>query len=139
MVWAAGVIVGMDPRSIHAAMQGTRSTRSQLTDEVVLKMMRTNELLRTIRKDLKFQYLSMFFYIASHDPCYAKSIEDALGFSQSSVSRGTDYLSAKDRFNRPGLNWITKKEDNLDARLMVLTLTPTGKAVIRQLKELLYE
>lgn len=130
--------MGLDPKRIHTAMQGSRPTRSQLTDEVVLSMMRANELLRMVRKDLKFQYLTMFFYIASHDPCYAKSIEDDLGFSQPAVSRGTDYLSAKDRFNRPGLNWITKKEDNLDARFMVLTLTPTGKSVIRQLKEILY-
>jgi DNA-binding MarR family transcriptional regulator len=119
-------------------MSLSRSTRSQLSDEEVLPLMRANELLRMIRKDIKSQYLTIFYYVAAHDPCYLKSIEDDLGFSQGACSRGSDYLSATDRFGKPGLNWITKKEDNLDARRMVLSLTPTGKAVIRQLKEALY-
>lgn len=138
MVWATGAILGLDQLAIHSAMSLSRSTRSQLTDEEVLPLMRANELLRMIRKDIKSQYLTIFYYVASHDPCYLKSIEEDLGFTQGSCSRGSDYLSAVDRLGKPGLNWITKKEDNLDARRMVLSLTPTGKAVIRQLKEILY-
>jgi DNA-binding MarR family transcriptional regulator len=138
MVWAFGAILEQDQLAIHLTMPQFRFTRSQLTDAEVLPLMKANELLRMIRKDIKSQYLTIFYYVASHDPCYLKSIEEDLGFSQGACSRGSDYLSETDRFGKPGLNWITKREDNLDARRMVLSLTPTGKAVIRQLKEALY-
>jgi DNA-binding MarR family transcriptional regulator len=116
----------------------SQRSRSQVTDDMALQFMRANELLRLMDPDIPARCLTIFFYVASHDPCLKTAIEEELGITQGSCSRGTDYLSTTNRLGKPGLNWIYKKEDPLDPRRMLLSLTPAGKAVIRQLKEIFY-
>lgn len=112
--------------------------KPQLTDELALQLLRTHELMRVKHSTIPSPYIAIFLYIASHDPCQKTAIEDGLNITQSTCSRGTDFLSKKNRFGQPGLGWIKKEVDPLNATRMVLTLTQEGKAVIRQMKETVY-
>lgn len=119
-------------------MPNEHSLRAKLIDDDSLKLMRAMELLHIKRDLIPSRYLSMFFFIAAHDPCHLKAVEEGLGISQGTASRGSDFLSAIDRFGKPGLGWISKEQDPLNATRMVVTLTPAGRSVVRQLKEILY-
>jgi DNA-binding MarR family transcriptional regulator len=119
-------------------MQEPQHSQPPLTDKLVLQLLRTHELIRIKHKNIPARYISIFLYIASHDPCQQKAIEDGLGILQPTCSRGTDFLSKQNRLGQPGLDWIKKEQDPLNATQKVLTLTQEGKAVIRQMKETVY-
>ena len=120
------------------AMPAPQHLKPQLTDKLVLQILRMHELIRIKHKNIPVRYISIFLYIASHDPCQQSAIESGVGITQSTCSRGTDFLADQDRLGKPGLRWIKKEEDPLNATRMVLTLTQEGKAVIRQMKETVY-
>ncbi len=83
------------------------------------------------------QLVSVFCYIASHNPCNLQSIEKELGLSPNSTSRNTDWLSTHHRLGKPGMGLIYKKRDPFNGRRRIVELTDKGYEMIEQIKEIL--
>jgi DNA-binding MarR family transcriptional regulator len=102
------------------------------------QMLKAFELLRLMDREIPGQLVSAFLYIASHNPCHKQAMEEDLDFTTSSASRLTDWLSEYHRLGKPGLGLIVKNKDPTDFRRILITLTPKGESLARQMKEHLY-
>jgi DNA-binding MarR family transcriptional regulator len=113
--------------------------RTQCTDARLEKVHKAFELLRLKEREMPGQVVSCFLYIASHENCHKQSLEEALQLSSASSSRATDILSKGRRGRKqPGLALITKVEDPDDSRRQTLQLTPDGKLLAQQFKDIIY-
>jgi DNA-binding MarR family transcriptional regulator len=113
--------------------------KRQTTSRTTAKLLSAFELLRLMDREIPGQLVSAFLYIASHNPCHKQALEEDLGFGVASGSRTTDWLSSHHRLGKPGLGLIKKTMDPLNRRRVLLELTPKGEALIRQMKELIYD
>lgn len=113
--------------------------RNEVTDPVVLRMLRCDAKLRDLGSDVTAEVIGSFFYIASHDGCHKQALEQELGLSTAAASRITDWLSQRRSPSKQGLDLITKELDPVGRRRVILKLTPKGQSIINQLKSLLYE
>ena len=102
------------------------------------KLAQAIEHFRTFDKEIPAQVIATFLYVASHDDCYKGDLEKALAFSTASGSRNTDYLSDFHRLNKPGLGLIAKYRDQTNRRRQILKLTPKGRILVKQIKDILY-
>jgi DNA-binding MarR family transcriptional regulator len=107
------------------------------TDNVMWKLCRIHELFREKDIEVPGQLVSVFCFIASHNPCHMQAIQEALSMSSNSVSRNTDWLSSHHRLGKAGLGLITKKADAIHLRRKILRLTDKGHDMIKQIKEIL--
>lgn len=101
------------------------------------KICRIEELFRLQDYEVPGQLVSVFCFIASHNPCHFQAIQEGLAMSPNSVSRNTDWLSYTHRLGKPGMNLIRKYKDPTNMRRMIAELTPKGVAMVRQIKEIL--
>ena len=119
--------------------------RRQLTDLDMERFFKVIQLIREIEpveskvNELPIQTLLVFLYIASHNGCHKKAMEEDLGMSKASGSRNSDWLARLHRDNRPGLNLITKEIDPADKRMTILKLTRKGKDLVFKISRLLYD
>ena len=109
-----------------------------LTDRSMAQVLKAFELLRLMDREIPGQLVSAFLYIASHNPCHKQAMEEDLDLSVSSASRLTDWLSEYHRLGKPGLGLVTKTKDPTNFRRIIVTLTPKGESLARQMKEHLY-
>ena len=109
-----------------------------VTDYQMAKLAKAIEHFRTFDKEIPAQVIATFLYVASHDDCYKGDLEKALAFSTASGSRNTDYLSDFHRLNKPGLGLIAKYRDQTNRRRQILKLTPKGRILVKQIKDILY-
>lgn len=103
------------------------------------KLCQVHELFRTKDTEVPGQLVSVFCFIASHNPCNLQAIEAGLGLSPNSTSRNTDWLSTHHRLGKPGMKLITKKVDPLNGRRRIVELTPEGYEMVEQIKRILYD
>jgi DNA-binding MarR family transcriptional regulator len=108
-----------------------------LTDEVMWKICRIHELFRTLEVEVPGQLVSVFCYIASHNPCNLQAIEKELGLSSNSTSRNTDWLSSHHRLGKPGMGLIVKKRDPFHGSRRIVELTDKGYEMVDKIKEIL--
>lgn len=98
------------------------------------------ELLRVlVDRELPAQALSCFLYIASHERCHKTAMEEDLGFTTASGSRNTDWLAQTNRLGQRGLGLIIKELDPTNKRRVMLSLSPKGVEIIKQLERILYD
>ena len=109
-----------------------------VTDYQMAKLAQAIEHLRTFDKEIPAQVIATFLYVASHDDCNKIDLEKALAFSTASGSRNTDWLSEFHRLNKAGLGLITKYRDPTNRRRQILKLSPKGRILVQQLKNILY-
>ncbi len=102
------------------------------------KLAQAVELFRTHDKQIPAQVIATFLYVASHDDCLKVDLEKALAFSSASGSRNTDWLSEFHRLNKAGLGLIIKYRDPTNRRKQILKLSPKGRILVNQLKQILY-
>lgn len=84
---------------------------------------------KAVQSDMPMNVLLCFLYVASHNPCRSKDIQDEFEWSAASVTRNTDWLTRQRTKNENGLNLITKEVDPLNKRFRILKLTPEGEAL----------
>ena len=96
------------------------------------------ELFRVKDTEVPGQLVSVFCYIASHNPCHMQAIQNDLGMSPNSTSRNTDWLSTHHRLGKAGMGLIAKADDPHDMRRRVVKLTPKGEEMTQTIKEILY-
>ena len=109
-----------------------------MTDYQLVKLAQAIEHFRTYDKEIPAQVIATFLYVASHDDCLKSDLEKELMFSTASGSRNTDWLSDFHRLNKAGLGLITKQRDPLNRRRHLLKLSPKGRILAKQLKQILY-
>ena len=109
-----------------------------VTDYQMAKLAQAIEHFRTFDKEIPAQVIATFLYVASHDDCTKVDLEKALAFSTASGSRNSDYLSDFHRLNKPGLGLIAKYRDQTNRRRQILKLTPKGRILVKQIKDILY-
>ena len=102
------------------------------------KLAQAIEHFRTFDKEIPAQVIATFLYVASHDDCAKVDLEKALAFSSASGSRNTDWLGAFHRLNKPGLGLIVKYRDRTNRRRQVLQLSPKGRILVQELRQILY-
>ena len=101
------------------------------------KLCRIHELFREKDVEVPGQLVSVFCFIASHNPCHMQAIQEALGLSSNSTSRNTDWLSTHHRLGKPGMRLITKSPDPTHLRRRILALTDKGHTMVSKIKEIL--
>ena len=109
-----------------------------ITDIDMAKLAYAIEHFRTLDKEIPAQVIATFLHVASHDDCSKVDLEKALAFSTASGSRNTDWLSEFHRLNKAGLGLITKYRDPTNRRRQILKLSPKGRILVQQLKNILY-
>lgn len=107
------------------------------TDELMWKVCRIHELFRLQDREVPGQLVSVFCFIASHNPCHFQAIQDGLNMTPNSVSRNTDWLSDYHRLGKPGMGLVRKYKDPTNMRRMIAELTPKGLSMVSQIKEIL--
>ena len=111
--------------------------KRQLTDDKANSLLKFNEVLRQLDREVPAQVISCFFYIAAHNPCHKQALEEDLGITTSSASRNIDWLSRYHRLRKPGLGLIEKTTDPSNHRRIICSLTPKGVELIQTLKNTL--
>jgi DNA-binding MarR family transcriptional regulator len=109
------------------------------TDPLMYRLMRVEQLFRLADEEVPAQLVTVFCYIASHNPCHMQAIMEDCGLSANSVSRNTDWLSPTHRLGKPGMGLITKEVDPLNQRRRIARLTSKGELIASQIKSILYE
>ena len=109
-----------------------------VTDFQMQKLAQAVELFRTHDKEIPAQVIATFLYVASHDDCFKGDLEKALAFSTASGSRNTDWLSEFHRLNKAGLGLLIKYRDPTNRRRQIVKLSPKGRILVNQLKQILY-
>lgn len=68
--------------------------------------------------------------------CSYRQLERGLSLNNSSVSRTVNALGPEHRTGRPGLNLLATYPDPQEGRRLVVSLSPKGQALLRQLQNL---
>ena len=102
------------------------------------QVLKAFELLRLMDREIPGQLVSAFLYIASHNPCHKQALEEDLDLATSSSSRLVDWLSHYHRLGKPGLGLVIKSKDPTNFRRIIVSLTPKGESLARQMKEHLF-
>ena len=121
----------------------------RVTDLSIDKLLEAIELIRNNNptngsQEISISVLCTLLYVGSRNECHKQALEEDLEMTRASTSRNTDMLSKHHRLlipsgrRKPGLGLIKKEPDISDKRRSVLTLTPKGKELITQLKDVLY-
>lgn len=113
--------------------------RRQLTDPKLAKLLKAIDTLRVLDTEMPAQLLATFLYVASHDGCHKPALSEDLALTEASSSRNTDWLCKNHRIKgKEGLGLITKEVDPDNKRRHILKLTPHGKLLAQQLRDILY-
>lgn len=113
--------------------------RNQLSNPRMERVQKVMDLLRLLDREIPAQVLATFFYIAAHDNCHKQAVEADLNLSTAAGSRCTDKLSDQSWVGKPGLGLIIKEQDPTNKRRQQLRLTPKGKALIKQIEDILFD
>jgi DNA-binding MarR family transcriptional regulator len=108
------------------------------TDPDLEPLMKVINLFRLQDEEVPAQLITVFLYIASHNPCHLQAIEEDTGLSPNSTSRNTDWLSTHHRLGKPGLGLIRKIVDPKNRRRRMAELTRKGEMLAATIKEELY-
>ena len=112
--------------------------RRLLLDETSLILMKANEMFRLLDREVPCTAVTVFLYIAAHDNCHKQALEEDLDMSTASASRTIDMLCDKNRLSKPGYGLVEKRPDPANGRRLIVSLTPKGKAFLKQYKESIY-
>ena len=111
--------------------------KNDLTDATMAKALAISEEFRSLDTEVPGQLVSVFLYIASHNPCHMQAIENDLRLSPNSVSRNTDWLSKYHRLGKPGMGLVVKIADPVNARRRLVKLTEKGHRLVERINQIL--
>jgi DNA-binding MarR family transcriptional regulator len=87
--------------------------------------------------DMPAQQVLVLLAIARQPGINTTELRNAIGISQSSVSRNKDALGAARRDGNPGLGFIREEPCKIESRRLVYFLTPSGFDVVSNAVEAL--
>ena len=81
-------------------------------------------------------HVQVFIYVAQHEGCTYKEIEDELSLTNSSVSRTINALGGTHRKGYEGHDLLLVQNDIEEGRRYTVWLTKKGKSIMRQLDKI---
>ncbi|KQV84354.1 MarR family winged helix-turn-helix transcriptional regulator [Rhizobium sp. Root1220] len=88
------------------------------------------EQLRELFPDIPMQTISVFLLIAMKPGISQRDLLKLLDLSQAGISRNVMALGEMNRHGKPGLGLIVQRKDPFDNRQVMLSLSPSGKALV---------
>jgi len=79
-------------------------------------------------------FAQVFLVVARKGPCTFQTVMEELDLTNSAVSRTVMALGQTNRKGQPGFDLLTVFRDPAEGRRFLITLTPKGKALARQLQ-----
>ena len=110
-----------------------------VSNDTLLGFLDCIEQLRRLEREIPTQVVSVFLYIATHNPCHKQAIEEDLDFTTASCSRNIAWLSHTHRLGKPGLNLVHTYKDPSNRRRYICSLTDKGKELAASLEAKLYD
>ena len=95
------------------------------------------ELFREQQRDIHPQAALCFLYVAYHGEIYQTELADILEISQASVSRNVALLSRWNRYRESGPDLLENYEDQFERRRKLVRLTVKGKALAKQIIDII--
>lgn len=97
-------------------------------DKTVARLIRFVEEMRKLDPEMQLQTLLTYLYVAQDKSggMAMATIADKLHISQSSTSRNVAYMGKMNRKKEPGLQVLTAREDPMDSRRKLVTMTSKG-------------
>lgn len=93
---------------------------------------------RKVDPEMQMQAAAVFLAVASRDDAITMTeLREAVGISQSSVSRNVAALGQINRLHGPGFNLLEAREDPEERRRKIVALTPKGRTLARALAQAL--
>lgn len=117
--------------------QADRCQAASLRPEQLDPLVRVLEAFRLLDPDLPIQYALSFLTIARNEGLSIRDLSERLGIAQSSASRNVAALSKWHSFGKEGHDLVQAEEDPRERRRKIVTLTPRGRALARQLATLI--
>jgi DNA-binding MarR family transcriptional regulator len=78
-------------------------------------------------------FSQLFLAVAEHQPATFRELGDVLGLSNSAISRTVAALGDTNRKGADGFGLVAVAPDPYEGRRLIVTLTPKGEALKRQL------
>lgn len=126
----------LDPRLIDRT-PGDKAQVESLRPEQLDPLVRVLEAFRLLDPDLPIQYALSFLTIAQNEGLSIRDLSERLGIAQSSASRNVAALSKWHSFGKEGHDLVQSEEDPRERRRKIVTLTPKGRSLARQLASLI--
>jgi DNA-binding MarR family transcriptional regulator len=79
-------------------------------------------------------FAQVFLVVARKGPCTFQTVMEELDLTNSAVSRTVMALGQTNRKGQPGFDLLAVFRDPAEGRRFLITLTPKGKALARQLQ-----
>ena len=111
------------------------------TDDRLSLLLTAWETMRLMHREMPAQAVTVFLYVASHNPCHKQAIEEDQGLTTASCSRIIRVLYDKQPrpgVKTPGLGLIHAYTDPSNGRRHLLTLTAKGESLAQRIKEIIY-
>ena len=111
------------------------------TDHELSLVLTAWETIRLLHRELPAQAVTVFLYVAAHNPCHKQAIEEDRDLTTASCSRMIDFLNkgyGRKGVLTQGLALIEKYTDPGNARRKMCRLTPKGERLARFIKSTIY-
>ena len=111
------------------------------TDPELSCLLTAWETIRLQHKEVPAQAITVFLYVASHNPCHKQAIEEDHGLTTASCSRMIDFLCdgpGRKGVTTPGIGLVHKYTDPGNARRQKVRLTSKGEDIVRVIKRIIY-
>ena len=109
-----------------------------ITNRKLLALLEVIKLFMKFDKEIPAQVISTYLYVATHNRCHKKALEQDLNTSSASGSRNTDFLSPTHRLKKKGFSLLRKVVDPFNRKRLTLELTFDGMKLAEELEAILY-
>jgi DNA-binding MarR family transcriptional regulator len=119
------------------ALVGVTTVTPEIQTRRLLTLMQAIEPWRNIRQTMPLQYVYTFLLVAAYPGRSVQELADLAGVGQTTMSRHLLDLGPRNRHMEPGWGLVSIEAEYTDLRRHLVNLTPRGKALSRQLAEIM--
>jgi DNA-binding MarR family transcriptional regulator len=112
------------------------TSSSEYTKSGIMRVIQIVEEFRKVYPDMQMQTAIVFLTVAMEGTITMKDLGKRWDLAQSTCSRNVALLSDKLKHDKPGYGLVIAKEDPVERRRKIITLTANGKRVAASLETL---
>jgi hypothetical protein len=117
--------------------QANMSVEKEVLDPVLMKGLKFLRRMQAIRHTMPLQYMNTFLLVVIYPGHSVEELAELAGVAQSVMSRHIRDIGPVNRHLEPGFDLVKLTLDPKDMRRHVYVLTPKGKLLARELREIL--